>query len=210
MCEVRSPPIAHVRMTMGARIAQFLIFSKWYISDNIKKERKKNNLRPLVLPYSRLLLVQGEVYYRSCGRWTLLYKTYVIFDIHSLQRGESTCSCLLSSFLLLSTRYERYLMTIGEYFSWFFNYQVTTLLNTISFFGTNPFGSHYTFKEEEVEELQLLLKLQVSIASSPIHVKCHELPTIVLQQANCIHVHASCITWPHLFDCSINTQQNLV
>jgi hypothetical protein len=122
--DVRSPFTTYCSCPhdYGSENSLVPIFSKWYISDNIKKERKKNNLRPLVLPYSRLLLVQGGVYYRSCGRWTLLYKTYVIFDIHSLQRGESTSSCLLSRFLLLSTRYERYLMTIGGYFSWFFNY----------------------------------------------------------------------------------------
>ena len=65
------------------------------------------NLSLLALPCSRIPLVHDGVYCLSWCGWALICLFW-----YPLTMGGSIGSCLLSGFLLLSTRYVRYLMTM--------------------------------------------------------------------------------------------------
>lgn len=97
------------------RMKDFVVFSLSLTRQDLpniltnRQKRKVGQLdvkrSPLAQPYSRVSLVHG-VYYISCGRWALVDRSYIIL-LSTYFGGESLGSCLLLSFLLLSTSYVR-------------------------------------------------------------------------------------------------------
>ena len=59
------------------------VFGSIYINEQITNVRQSNvNLSPLVLPCSRILLVQGEIYCLACSRWALGFiPTQLVFSV---------------------------------------------------------------------------------------------------------------------------------